>query len=59
MKKFEVEFRRTSYVIYTVEAKDSMQAQYLALEEAEMDNLNDDAVWEIESVEEVREVKDE
>jgi hypothetical protein len=59
MKKFEVEFRRTSYVICTVEAKDSMQAQYLALEEMEKNNPNDDAVWEIESVEEVREVKDE
>ena len=54
MKTFEVEFRRTSYITYTVEAKDSMHAQYRALEDVEKDNPSDDAVWEIESVEEMQ-----
>lgn len=52
MKKYEVEFRRTSFVTYTVEANDPMQAQYRAFEALEKDGADDgSADWTVESVE--------
>ena len=52
MKKYEVEFRRTSFVTCTVEANDPMQAQYLAFEVLEKEGADDgSADWLVESVE--------
>ena len=54
MKKYEVEVRRTSYVIVTVEAHNKEQAEEKAWQRIE-DNRADinDACWELESIEEV------
>ena len=53
MKKYEVEFRRTSFVTYTVEANDPMQAQYRAYQEAERDGHYRSSDIQIESIEEL------
>ena len=56
MKTYEVELKRTSYVVVTVEAEGEDAAQDLAwqhvAEDARYGNPND-AQWEIESIEEV------
>lgn len=49
MKTYEVEFRRTSFITVSVRAKDAEDAEELAWHEVED---NDDANWDIESVEE-------
>ena len=55
MKKFEVELRRTSFITVTVEAETAEEADAKAwLEIEERPDLND-AGWEIESIEEVKE----
>ena len=55
MKTFEVEFRRTSYITYTIEAADPLQAQYLAFEALEKEGADDGyADWTVESVEEMQ-----
>lgn len=54
MKKYEVEVRRTSYIIVTVEADDVEQAEERAWQRIEADNVNiNDAAWELESIEEI------
>ena len=54
MKTYEVEVRRTSYIIVTVEADDEEQAEAKAWQRIEADNVNiNDAYWELESIEEI------
>lgn len=54
MKTYEVEYRRTSYITVTVEAETADEADAKAwLEIEERFDLND-AVWEIESIEEMK-----
>ncbi len=54
MKVFEVELKRTSYVVFTVEAKDAEQAEKLAWEELASSGSDGSryADWEVESIEE-------
>lgn len=54
MKKFEVEFRRTSYVTYTVEADTPEEAERKAFIEIP-DHEFESAEWVRESIEEVKE----
>lgn len=57
MKTFEVELRRTSYITVTVEAEDAESAELKAWEELELGYSgakDDDASWEVESIEEVK-----
>ena len=53
MKTYEVEFKRTSFVTYSVEADSEEEAQEKAWEELESDNdwSGYDADWEIQMVE--------
>jgi hypothetical protein len=56
MKTYEVELKRTSYVVITVEAEGEDQAQDLAWQHVVEDGRYgnpDDASWETESIEEV------
>lgn len=52
MKTYEVELKRVSYVVITVEASSSEEAEEKAWKELENDNHCEDASWELESVEE-------
>jgi hypothetical protein len=53
MKVFEVELRRTSYIVLTIEAENEDEAQKKAWDEIERgDYKHEDAQWDIESVEE-------
>lgn len=54
MKKFEVELRRTSYVVITVEATSEEDAETKAWEELDNNYEHgdcEDASWDVESVE--------
>ncbi len=54
MKTYEVELRRTSYIIVTVEAENEDDAEEKAWHEVELTRADIyDAAWEIESIEEV------
>ena len=53
MKKYEVEFRRTSYITYTVEAESEEEAQSIAWSDIS-DHEFKNADWEIESTEEIK-----
>jgi hypothetical protein len=55
MKTFEVELRRTSYVVVTIEADSLEEAEALAFREVESHGDSAYANWEIESIEEVKE----
>ena len=58
MKKFEVEFRRQSYIIVTVEAKSKDEAIDKAWEELDNNYEHgdiEDASWDVESIEEIDE----
>jgi len=56
MKTYEVELRRTSYIIVTVEANDKDEAEAEAWKRVEADCVNiNDAQWDIESIEETEE----
>jgi len=58
MKKFEVEFRRHSYIIVTVEAKSKDEAIDKAWEELDNNYEHgdiEDASWDVESIEEIDE----
>lgn len=48
--KYEVEFRRTSFVTYTVEADSREQAEALACRNIPEEDLRS-AEWELESIE--------
>ena len=52
MKKFEVEFRRTSFITVTVEAESRDEAWEKAWQEVDQTYIGD-ANWETESIEEV------
>lgn len=51
-KSYEVELRRTSFIVVTVEAENEEQAEELAWQEY-LDDSKHDASWDIESIEEV------
>jgi hypothetical protein len=54
LKTFEVEFRRTSYVVYTVKAGSMEEAEFIAFQELVNDGLDSgDALIETESVEQM------
>lgn len=53
MKTYEVEYRKTSYVMLTVEAETQEEADAKAWKLVEQDYYIDDACWELESIEEV------
>jgi len=59
MKKFEVEFRRASYITVTVEAESEDDAEDKAWEEltllATQPTHIDDSSWDVESIEEIKE----
>lgn len=54
MKTFEIEFRRESYVVLTVEADTEEQAEEMAWKQLEQDGYGDDGACtlEINSIEE-------
>lgn len=52
MKTFEVELRRTSYFLLTVEAENEDDAEAKAFEKINSGN-HEDASWEVESVERI------
>ena len=58
MKKFEVEFRRQSYIIVTVEAESRDEAEDKAWQELEFLATKpkhiDDTSWDVESIEEIK-----
>lgn len=54
MKTWEVELRRVSYIVLTVEAEDKDQAEELAWAECENRPDSDDAVFDVASVEEIK-----
>jgi hypothetical protein len=54
MRTFEVELRRTSYIIVTVEAENEDDAEAKAWAEVEDGRADiSDAVWDVQSIEEV------
>jgi hypothetical protein len=53
MKTYEVELRRTSFIVVTVEAENEDEAEALAWQESMVFDGNHDASWDIESIEEV------
>jgi hypothetical protein len=54
MKTYNVELKRTSYMTITVEAENEDEADRLAWEEVERGRSDIyDALWELESIEEV------
>jgi len=57
MKKFEVELRRTSYIVITVEAESRDEAEDRAWEELDNNYDHGDfeaASWDVESIEEIK-----
>ena len=57
MKKFEVELRRTSYIVITVEAESRDEAEDKAWEELDNNYDHGDfeaASWDVESIEEIK-----
>ncbi len=54
MKTFEVELRRTSYIIVTVEAENEDDAETKAWAEIESGRTDiNDAEWDVQSIEEI------
>ena len=54
LKTFEVEFRRTSYVVYTVKAGSMEEAEFIAYQELGRDGSNNGyADWTVESAEQM------
>ena len=55
MKLFEVEIKRTSYLTLTIEARDEVAAEKLALDELELEYYEfKNSDWEIESISTLR-----
>jgi hypothetical protein len=52
MKTYEVELKRTSYIVVAVEANSFAEAEDLAWREVEHMDAKSDGAWEIESIEE-------
>ena len=55
MKTYEVEFKKTSWVIVTVEAENEEDAENKGFEQLEADGLLKGACWDIDGVWEVQE----
>lgn len=55
MKTYEVEMRRTSYIVITVQAENETDAEELAWEEivADAHTRHADADWSVESIERI------
>lgn len=53
-KVFEVELRRTSYIVITVEAENKGDAEEQAWRELGFREFVADATWELESIEELK-----
>ena len=54
MRVYEVEMRRTSYIIVTVEAEDADDAETKAWEEIEKGRSDIyDAQWEVENIDDI------
>ena len=53
MKTYEVELRRTSFIVVTVEAETVEEAEALAFDEIK-DRPDSYASWDIESIEEIK-----
>lgn len=58
MKTFEVEVRRTSFIVVTVEAKTVEEAEALAFEEVDRRGDSGYANYEVESVEEIKSIEE-
>jgi hypothetical protein len=54
MKKFEVEFKKISWMTIEVEAENKDDAENKAYEYLERERILNDAIWEIESMGEVK-----
>jgi len=55
MKKYEIEFRRTSFITYVVQAGSMEEAEFIAYQELQRDGSdNGYADWTVESVEELK-----
>jgi hypothetical protein len=52
MKTYQVEYRRTSYIVLTIEAETAEEADEKAWAQVEEDYDINDASWAIESIEE-------
>lgn len=52
MKTYEVELRRISYITVTVEAEDEDDAETRAWQEVDTTPNSDDAVWDLNWIEE-------
>ena len=52
MKTYEVELRRVSYVVVSVEANDKSEAEEKAWAQCD-DNADKHATWDVSSIEEV------
>ena len=55
MKTYEVELRRTSFIVVTVEAETLEEAEALAFQEAAVKGDSASANWDVESIEEKEE----
>jgi hypothetical protein len=53
MKTYEVELRRTSYIVVTVEADTQEEAEAKAYDEGAV-KLDNYASWDVESIEEIK-----
>jgi len=54
MKTYEVELKRTSYIVVTVKAENEDDAETKAWQEIESDRADiNDANWDVESIEEI------
>ncbi len=55
MQKFEVEFKKTSWMVITVEAESEEDAENKGFEQLEAEGILKDACWDIDGVWEVQE----
>lgn len=53
-KTFEVELRRTSYIVIAVQAENAEEAAGKAWDEINNRPDSDDAAWDVESIEEMK-----
>ena len=56
MKTYEIELKRTSYITMTIEAESQDQAEALAWKKNYQDYYKDDGSWEIEFIEELKDI---
>jgi hypothetical protein len=54
-KTYEVELRRTSFIVVTVEAENEDDAEALAWEKLKAQEFMGDSSWDIESIEVINE----